>query len=211
MNRIVTLLICLNWGIYAVALQRKSPAEDFEARQGNINRPSSVITKSLRAFPCPNATDILPCECGVNTASQMIIDCSNVTSNEELNSVFLKHFPVTEFFLFSLFNNDNVTQLQANCFQDISFERIEIYNTPLNLVSQYALDSSANTLSYLFIRIGQLSDSTFPWHDLARYTKLDFVNIDYHDPLTWLPPLTSDAITTLRLSDSSIAALAPGR
>ena len=110
-----------------------------------------------------------------------------------------------------IYNNENFTQLQANCFGNVTFEVIDISDTEINLVSRYALATSANTLIRFYVHRGFLTDATFPFNDLAQYTKLDYLSINYQIDMVWVSPLTSNVLTHLDLEFSSIGILPLGK
>ena len=95
---------------------------------------SPVIGAQARVYPCPGAADIAPCVCTVD-GSNLYMDCSAISSNEELNAVFLNDFPVPAFYEFRIDDNPFLTQLQFYCFGNVTFQRIILQYTNINYVS----------------------------------------------------------------------------
>ena len=178
---------------------------------GTYEPPSVYMTVQTKNFPCPEMTAIAPCICTADTSNHLIMDCSNVTSNEELNNAFQGHFPVTDFYEFVIQNNDYFSQLQSGCFKNVTFERIFIYNTSINLVSQYALTTTGSRLTWVHIHGGFLTDSTFPFDYLSQYTNIGTLAVDYQTHLTWVPPLTSNIVNYFALNYCSITSISPGK
>ena len=193
------------------ALSQNSTA--IQRQQTKFFNETSELLQSIgsseKEFPCPNATAIQPCICTVDSSSRLNLDCSRVWDDDELNAVFLNHFPVLDFYSFEISVNPNVTQLQANCFGNVSFEMIMLSNTAINLISPYALTPSQSTLNYVHINYGFLTESTFPFDELDKYTNLDVLIVDLQQ-LTWVPPLSSNTLTILELYGNALTSIAPG-
>ena len=171
---------------------------------------SSDVEASPKNYPCPEATDIDPCICTVDTEGFLYMDCSSVLSNEELNNVFTNEFPVNKFEEFRLTNNDYFTQLQVNCFGNVTFSRIWISNTNIDFVSSFALASSAERLNYIHIFGGFLTDQQFPFIYLDTYTNLTHLEVSGQVNLTLIPLLTSNTLTDLEMEFCAIANISQG-
>ena len=52
--------------------------------------------KVFSSFPCPEPDTISPCVCSVEEKG-LLLDCSNVASDAELETIFQKEFPTKEF------------------------------------------------------------------------------------------------------------------
>ena len=160
--------------------------------------------------PCPEAASIAPCRCSVITPG-LQMDCSDVTSDEELNAAFLSYFPVTDFYLFKLFDNVAVKQLQANCFSNVTFDTISIYNTSINMISGDALALSGSyNLESISIEGGYLTESTFPFDYLYQWEKLEYLSVTEQSQMTAVPTITSNWLNRLHLSGSAIDSISPG-
>ena len=192
------------------AVPQDAPVILSKGVAGIAPQASPVIGPQSRVFPCPEAADIAPCVCTVDVNSSLNMDCSAITSNEDLNTVFLSDFPVPTFKDFMIGNNTYFTELQSNCFGNVTFQRIIILDTNINYVSPNALENSAGTLNYIYIRGGSLTDSTFPFNSIFQYTNLDSLYINTQAQLNWVPAMTSNILTNLGLYYSPIDSFAPG-
>ena len=189
------------------SIQKQDSTKDLSYKSVKVPPSAEVLEKE---YPCPEDADIAPCVCWVDSSSRLFLDCSNITSNEALNEVFLNPFPDTEFYEFLISSNNNFTQLQSNCFGNVSFERIVILDTSINLVSHFALTSSERRLSHVHIYKGFLTESTFPFNHLSEYTSLRYLDIEAQNELVWVPPLTSSTLDYLALYGCSVASISPG-
>ena len=208
------LLIC---GTFINAVPGGAPialpeGRDAASRRAPMALPEGGDDKAWEVapvFPCPEAADIAPCICYIDGSNRLNMDCSNITSNEELNSVFLGDIPSTEFYRFKIYDNTFITQLQGSCFGNVTFERIEIVNTNINYVSPHALNKSASTLSCIHIHGGTLTHSAFPFNDLDKYTNIDELDLDYQD-LAVIPLMSSNTLTILAFDFSSVSSFSQG-
>ena len=174
------------------------------------NSPTVPNSGQEKAFPCPEDPDISPCLCSVDEENHLYIDCSNVTSNEELRNVFTSHFPFTDFYQFSISDNTDVTALEHHVFGNVTFERIEIRGTNISLVSEYALQSSQDKLNYIVINDGKLTPDSFPFSSLDQYTQLDYLALNFQETMDWLPPLNSLNLTSFFCIGCSVTSLTSG-
>lgn len=191
---------------------------DAVAANGFISLPErgteyaqkALIGAHLKDYPCPEAADIVPCTCMVDVDRNLNMDCSAITSNEELNAVFLSDIPVPDFHEFKILDNDYFTQLQPNCFANVTFEKINIQHTNIDFVSPAALSTSASKLWYIDIDNGLLTESTFPFESIHQYTNLEYLYVDHQWDMVTVPALASSTLALLRFDGCSLASLSPG-
>ena len=180
-------------------------------------KPNSIIgaVSSVgaleKAFPCPDATAIAPCVCTANEEGLLTLNCSGVESNAALNAVFLNEFPVKEFYKFYVEENENLTELGTDVFQDVTFEVIDVIKSDnINLVSVYALEASKDRLKTIRISNGKLDENSFPLYNLQNYPVLDYLHLNYQRELTVLPPLISESMLDFSIYGASVSTLDPG-
>ena len=208
---VVVFIIFATCHTFANGARLGAPVALSESTAGKPQDAAPVNKPQSRVFPCPEAHDIAPCVCTIDEELQLTIDCTNITDNEELNSVFRRDFPVTTFHEFRMVNPlGDFNELQANCFGNVTFERIYMDGANISLVSQYALASSESRLNYIFINGGFLTEDTFPWGYLDEYIDLDTLSITYQHQLTWLPKMVSASMTYFGLFRGSVDTLTPG-
>ena len=174
---------------------------------------SDAVTRDKRTAKaiCPDAAAIAPCECSVDTSDQLNMVCSSITSDAQLFDVFRNDFPEPNFHEFRLYLNPNFTQLGTNIFGNVTFQKIDIFDTNINLVSEYALLSSANSLYYIRIDYGHLTENTFPFSSVKDYPNLESLIVANQRDLTVIPPITSNSLTRLNLGVDSISSILPGK
>ena len=209
------LLACFTSGcILSYALPQDAPARlpaaDLPLARHPSATESGLENAMVKTFPCPDPSAITPCICSVDGYNHLNMDCSNITSDDNLKQVFSSDFPVKEFYEFLIERNEHLSQLGANVFGNVTFERIYIRVTNVTLVSYYALGASSSRLNYVSITSGQLTESTFPFNSLDEYTNLDTLIISGHPDFIFMPPLTSNTITTLMLENDAMPSITPG-
>ena len=106
--------------------------------QGFENDIEILDIRSLSsAFPCPNSVDIDPCVCGYTTSNEglrLYLDCSDIQSVSQLEKLFQNDvFPISEFWQFYVSGNENITHLDKNIFNNVTFHEIYLYYVP-NLI-----------------------------------------------------------------------------
>ncbi|CAL4109546.1 unnamed protein product [Meganyctiphanes norvegica] len=145
--------------------------------------------------PCPNAEDIAPCVCTyVSEDNVMDLDCSAVESEDQLKQIFKSYFPFKNFNSFYIQNNTNIKLLEAGVFNGISFERIDITYTNLEVIELQALDSCYETAWYIYVYNNRIT--SFPFHELSNFTKLSYIGI-ICNPLSMIPADAFNGLTVL--------------
>ena len=181
---------------------------------GNDQRSASILKNSTHVtsgvFPCPDETDIAPCLCTFTDASDLTMDCSAVESDVQLAAIFTKKFPVKEFYMFLIYNNDKI-QLLPDVFNGVSFRYIRLLSVPnLAQITNYALAHSRDTLEYIRIYNSSLTEDTFPFSLLDQYSKLNSLNFDFCN-IYFLPAFNSSSLQTLTIVDCHISELPAGK
>ena len=174
--------------------------------------PSSSFVDAPGAAPtCPEASSIAPCVCSVDAESRLYMDCSSITSNDELRNVYLNDFPNTEFYEFKLYDNNNITELGTYVFGNVTFERILIENTKIDSVSEYSLSMNRSRLRHMYINEGFLTENSFPFSSLDTFSNIHALLFYDQHHMTLVPPLTSSSLASICFSSCSIASIHPGK
>ena len=197
--------------------ESKDNAEAFHLNSGVTGRdqiPASIPKNSAHVtsgvFPCPDETDIAPCVCTFTDASDITMDCSAVESDVQLAAIFTKNFPVKEFYIFRIYNNEKI-QLLSEVFNGVSFRHIELYSVPnLTQITNDALADSRDTLENIYIYYSALTEDTFPLSSLHQYTKLNYLHI-YLCNMNFLPAFKSSSLQTLVIGYGHISVLPAGK
>ncbi|KAK3867757.1 hypothetical protein Pcinc_026802 [Petrolisthes cinctipes] len=161
-----------------------------------------------RDLPCPAADDITPCLCTVLTNGRMEMDCSYVTSNDQLASIFndavisMKNF---EYFIMD--GNNYLNSIRAGDLGvDITFEKIIITSGTLDTVESEAFMYSYDTLMHLEIRYTYLY--SFPFSEIARFNQLAVLDLD-NNQLFGFPVLGSVTLKYLDLHHNPLGGISP--
>ncbi|CAL4061229.1 unnamed protein product, partial [Meganyctiphanes norvegica] len=165
MRYILTFLLPL-----ACAINGEIPVATTRYNATNIGVTDILVVTSER--PCPNADDIAPCVCSYNKDTKLMdMDCSLVTSEAELATVFAADFPFTNFNKLIIKENKNITVLKHGVFGVTSFKRIEVTRSAVEVVEEGALNGSMDTAEYISFRFGIVE--SFPFSTLDKYTSLN--------------------------------------
>jgi len=161
---------------------------------------------SPRSFPCPEPEDIAPCLCTALTNGELVLDCSKVSSDEQLASVFQQHFPVTNFNSFLLLDNTHITNI-GNDFNEVTFQDVSLNYVPNLLhVSNFLFESSKNTLQQIYIFNSKLSEETFPIWEIDRLTNLFALQI-HQSHFKALPQLNSKTLEIFEVTNANVSSL----
>ncbi|KAK4318247.1 hypothetical protein Pmani_010741 [Petrolisthes manimaculis] len=157
----------------------------------------------LRDLPCPPAEDIQPCVCTVIDSSTYDIemDCSSVTTNDELASIFSKDFPYNGFFSLVIENNYDLTIIRQGDFGQKTFQQIHITSGSLQTVENNAFNSSYDTLREIDVENTNLF--YFPFHELNLFTQLYRLDLQ-NNQLHGSPELTSLSLGYIYLTENPI-------
>ncbi|CAL4237694.1 unnamed protein product [Meganyctiphanes norvegica] len=129
--------------------------------------------------PCPNAEDIAPCVCTYDSEdTTMSLNCSAVESEDQLRQIFKSYFPFKNYRSFYIKNNNNIKVLESGVFNGISFERIDITYSNLEVIELHALDCCYETASEINVEVNRIT--SFPFHELSIFSKLSNFNIGYN-------------------------------
>jgi len=164
----------------------------------------------LPRFPCPNAEAIAPCFCSRLPAG-ITLDCTNVTSEAQLQEVFTQNFPVKNFFEFKMDHSKSLISLNVST-NGVSFESISLFPGPFSSLSEVTeefLGASRDTLSTLTIWRSDLSDDNFPFESLEDFSKLYSLNLVAAE-FEYFPPLNSSTLGYLDLSSAHIQEIPEG-
>lgn len=163
---------------------------------------------STKNFPCPYEQDIYPCNCTVLDAG-LELTCKNISSQNELENIFLKEFPIKTFNRFIVYDSPNLLGV-GNIMNGISFEGVILQRNGISWLSDYFLYDSISTLGALIIRECDLVSETFPFFTIGSYTNLTQLTLD-SNKMTWIPVLQSDSLEHLSITNEDISAVEPGQ
>lgn len=172
--------------------------------------PKAPPRGSSSEYPCPEAAAIAPCVCGVEEDGGVSLDCSDVTSNQQLVSVFEEDIPVKGMASFTIRSNEHVTQL-GDTFNGVTFRSITLDGLPnLRFVSQYFLHGCEDTLEELTLYyVPLMGTASFPFLTLDHYSRLTEIHMT-HANLTQVPEITSASLEYLSIHDNPIRSVPAG-
>ncbi|XP_068241724.1 oplophorus-luciferin 2-monooxygenase non-catalytic subunit-like [Palaemon carinicauda] len=147
-----------------------------------------------RTIPCPNPSDIMPCECYPISNTTIDINCSNVTSEEQIRSIFNKPFPFTNFRTLTIKGNLYVNVLRGGDLGKCTFQNIDIRDSALIEIDESVLEDSYETLLTLVLINNNLN--TIP--DISQFRRLWYLDFQYNALLEF-PLLYSNTLTKLVL------------
>ncbi|TOF89014.1 hypothetical protein CGJ15_24720 [Vibrio parahaemolyticus] len=156
-----------------------------------------------RDWPCPDANDFYPCLCIYDELDHTLsIDCSLVETNEELAQAFENVvFPFTYLKEFKLEQdaNPNVSldTVGLNTFQDLTFERIIISGTKIEIIFEEDFYGSHETLTYLNLQNNKIKH--FPFISVQLYPSLQTLILD-DNQIPSLPEIQSDSLEILSIN-----------
>ncbi|CAL4240564.1 unnamed protein product, partial [Meganyctiphanes norvegica] len=157
--------------------------------------------------PCPNAEDIAPCVCTyVSEDNAMHLDCSAVESEDQLKQIFKADFPFKNFTTFLIEDNKNINVLEAGVFNGISFERIDIKYSNLEVIELQDLNSCYETAWKIDVHDNMIT--SFPFDELSHFPKLRYFDISLNSfsmfPADAFNGLTALETLYLRSNDANI-------
>jgi len=167
-----------------------------------------------RAKECPYIEDIMPCICTYEIVlgeERLTLDCTGVSSEEELAAVFQSYFPTTEFYEFKMNASDVVIKLDDEI-QGVSFERFTLSPGPfpklLEVTDQF-FNSSADTVDFIRIQASQIQETTFPFASIPSYRNLTKLYL-FETNISSIPEIVSDSITNFGVYFSPVTDISPG-
>ena len=167
---------------------------------------TAVLATPRPAF-CPQATPIYPCICSTELIEGRLhvnLDCSEVTSNYVLESVFQEgNFLYTKFSKLTInppVRHPALTALNPTVFGDVSFEHILINHTYIRTINEEAFAPSHDTLLHLILSNNMIN--AFPFETLSVFAHLRFLNLA-NNKLLYLPNIESNSLYQVDLSGNT--------
>ncbi|CAL4155141.1 unnamed protein product [Meganyctiphanes norvegica] len=155
------------------------------------------LEKTQENGPCPDASVILPCICTHNNDDNSTdIDCSGVTSENELKKIFNSTLPTKNFGKFIIMYNKHLKVLESGVFNGITFEEFFISNNEIEKVENGAFNDSFAT-AYMMVLLGNKIQH-FPFSTLHKFANLTYLNLNFN-PLGSIPSDGFQGITTLKM------------
>ena len=167
-------------------------------------------------YPCPNATDIAPCQCTrlPSNYSVLYMDCTYAQNETQIAEAFQQDFPLKTFYRFDIFYTFSIVNLDFST-NGVSFEEFHVlgYNevepSTIRYVSERVFRDSISRLASIGIQHTMLEDGGFPFDALSGYPKLSYFNI-CGSSMTEIPSVVSDTITNFVFCDNEVTVLEPG-
>ena len=190
-------------------LESENSRKMWQARKIVVLVLVILLPSSIAQSNCPSPDAIAPCICE-EPHSLLILDCSLVESEQQLESIFEQEFPKTEFDEFHMSENLFIKKLNFST-NGISFVSIDLFLGPFVLeeVTEEFLIGSAATLETIRIHNSNVTTEKFPFDSLSSFPKLDLFDLSLSD-VTWLPKVDHDRIRVFSFGQSSIASFDPG-
>lgn len=157
-----------------------------------------------RAVPCPDSADIFPCVCTSYPDFSMDMDCSAVTSSNQLAIALNADLPFLDFNHFLIRNNSYITTLRVGDLGKATFERITISGGILETIVDGALVNSYSTLKTLDLSDNFLLD--FPFSELSSFAYLEEVQLQ-NNMLSSFPHIYSSSLRILVMGYNPIGAI----
>lgn len=160
----------------------------------------SDLSQARGAYPCPNVTAIAPCTCS-DVNNILHLDCSAVTSDTQLQSVFKAYFPFEIYGSLSIIAKPSASRIPINflsedIFQNVTFANITISHTALTFIHPNVFDKSASRLENLFITDSFIS--VFPFDVVDKAPILKDIRV-FRNEIIHLPEMTSANLTYLHI------------
>ncbi|XP_045616942.1 oplophorus-luciferin 2-monooxygenase non-catalytic subunit [Procambarus clarkii] len=168
---------------------------------------SSTVHDLVSSDPtpnCPNPDQIFPCTCSESTFPNLIMDCSDVTSEEELAAVFSANFPKLNFHEFIMRNNTHVRVLREGALGNTTYQEFSITNGVLEEIEDHALSGSFSTAHKFDFSFNKIS--TFPFQDLSQFPKLLQLYLNTNN-LTEFPQMVSPSLQWLEMAENPLGYL----
>lgn len=209
MKYLLTILVSL--ALVASSLQHSHPKIKNQPKDAASADGYSHLTsrRETREPPCPNATDIAPCVCYQDLIDRLILECYEIESEEQLETIFQQNFPVKEFYNLFLDMSPFLRTLGGSVFNGVSFVVVELYRSGIEVINEYALADSLETLESLYIKESLVHESTFPFFTFSSYSKLTVLNV-FTSELTGIPSLSSSSVENIGITDAAITEIDAG-
>lgn len=160
----------------------------------NVTLTISNDTSLPTAIPCPNPHDILPCQCYAISNTTMDINCSNVTSEDQLRVVFSKRFPFINFRTLTIQGNIRLNALRGGDLGKCTFQNIDIRDSALIELEDSALENSYNTMMTLTL----INNNLVSIPEISQFSSLWSLDFSYN-ALIEFPQLYSTTLSRLVL------------
>lgn len=171
---------------------------------------ADITQPQPKEWPCPVDTDLLPCVCSTDVDLNLYLDCSDVTSNTQLQEVFARTiFPFSDFKRLTINPVEPQNQLTAilgGTFGLVTFENVVISHTLIDTIEEEAFAYSHPTLGSLDVSDNNLVD--FPFETLYLFQVLRELRMA-NNRLGTLPDIESETLVQLDLSGNLGLTLTP--
>ncbi|XP_071532410.1 oplophorus-luciferin 2-monooxygenase non-catalytic subunit-like [Panulirus ornatus] len=174
-----------------VSGSRCSPASDNSPKEHRSN------------WPCPVDVEIRPCVCTTDADFNLYMDCSEVTSADQLATVFSQDFPFPDFQILTIIQLSPFSPLDAlpaGVFGIATFQHVVISGTYISTVEEETFSNSHETLLTLDLSNNQLS--SFPFESIPLFTHLWKFTLA-NNYLIDFPNIVSDSIRSLSLAQNT--------
>lgn len=162
-----------------------------------------LVVAATAQRPCPDPTAIYPCTCtteDTGTTIHLNLDCSDVTNNAVLESVFQASFPFTNFWSLTISPttpHSALNSLNQYVFGEVTFVHVFINNTHIQTVHEEAFSASHTTLTSLTLTNSRIN--VFPFETMASFLHLRTLSLS-NNLFQSLPSLESNSLQVLDLS-----------
>ncbi|XP_042223045.1 uncharacterized protein LOC121867251 [Homarus americanus] len=154
----------------------------------------SMYQDDVKAWPCPNPEELVPCTCYADEDLNLFVDCQDLPNLETLQDVFDEKFPFKKFFRLQVSNSEfSNGSLTKEVFNGFSFREVIMYDNNLISVEPTAFEDSYAELSFF-----EFSDDmeTFPLPgDMSDFTELHEVVMSVN--CSSIPDLVSPNVISL--------------
>ncbi|XP_063861441.1 oplophorus-luciferin 2-monooxygenase non-catalytic subunit-like [Scylla paramamosain] len=154
-----------------------------------------------KGWPCPNITEIDPCVC-IRNGYILSLDCSKVTNEAQLQTVFKAYFPFENFTLLTIVAKPSepridIKSLSADIFQNVTFANIRISHTNLGFIHPTVFDKCAPHLETLAVTDSFITIFPFEVVDIAPL--LTDLRV-FRNNIIHVPEMTSDSLNYLHIA-----------
>ncbi|CAL4172708.1 unnamed protein product [Meganyctiphanes norvegica] len=141
---------------------------------------------------CPDKGDISPCLCLYDEKQDTLtMDCSAVTSEDELERVFTADFPSKHFEMFFMEMNNYVKVLRNNVFNQVTFVKYWVYYGVLESIEDEALEG--NDEDYVTdLEFHDNNIQVFNFQSLDNFGSLRYIGFNHNSLTTWQPMESPD-------------------
>ncbi|KAK7067278.1 hypothetical protein SK128_002642 [Halocaridina rubra] len=165
----------------------------------------AVAVRAQTEWPCPATDDIDPCICTFSDDTYLDLDCSNISNDTQLLTVFQAEFPFSKIRNFTIIGSAstpvNIKHFNADVFGNIYFENIYIQYTTLSTMDGDPFNRSQSTLQKVHITDNLLT--TYPFDTLQSYTLLTDLRLNDNN-LTHMADIISPTLRHLDVSQNPV-------